>query len=77
MNNIFVSGDQVKKMMHALGLNNSKNMYRNRYVIDSCPLWNDLVKKGFAEKSRALGQKYYYVTDAGKRYIINFMKENK
>ena len=71
MNDITLT--QLDDMKHALGIDLSKmrkgrwkhKCYRNRFVASKSEDWEDLVNKGYANKSIGLGMNYYYVTQKG------------
>jgi hypothetical protein len=65
--------DQERRLMrHALGLDNAKKSYRNRYCCapfgQTATAWEALVERGFAERAEGIGGDYwwYRVTDAGR-----------
>jgi hypothetical protein len=60
-----VSGEQLRKMKHALGLGRKKRPYRNYFFVNSPDNdWDDLVNKGFAKKTEGIneGSIVYYLT---------------
>ncbi len=71
---------QIGYMLHALGISYQRNgkalvpgkrcrplpvAYRNYYQVSFCKEWQDLIDKGMAKESNAIGQHYYYVTPDG------------
>jgi hypothetical protein len=77
--------EDIKVMLHALGISHHKNgeyiqpnkryspyptTYRNYYQIDKCEIWEELKNKGFANDSiSSLNLHFYYVTDEGKKHL--------
>lgn len=66
---------QIKKARHALGLDNGKRAYRNRYIVYvSDSDWEDLVTKTMAEKHIDGNTIWYSVT---KKFSKILLKKNE
>ena len=59
-----ITGEQLRKMSHALGLSRKNKPYRNYYSLTSPNQdWEDLIEKGFAKKCKGFNDSIiYYVT---------------
>ncbi|TDR54213.1 hypothetical protein [Paenilisteria rocourtiae] len=69
---IAVTQQQVDLMKHALGLDNTKRAYRNHFaaLIVNTGDWDNLVKKGLAEKGENTGRLiYYHVSELGRQFL--------
>lgn len=67
-----ITDAQRDLMIHALGLNDRDESWRNYFYDDQDdPHWNDLVAKGYATKRPGWDEKsaYFLVTDEGKKIL--------
>lgn len=73
MSVIELSDALVDKARHALGLTRGKEAYRNYYVADDDPEWEDAVRRGLAvkRKSPVGGGTIYHVSATAKYYFLN------
>ena len=73
MSVIELSDALVEKARHALGLTRQKFAYRNYYVADDDPDWEDAVRRGIAVKRPSpIGpDTIYHVSARAKFYFLN------
>jgi len=79
-----ISDNQIRMMLHALGIEYTRNgertipnktyrpklnAYRNYYQINNDADWNDLVDKELAVQGTHIGQNYYFVSHDGIEYL--------
>lgn len=77
---IEVSDEQKRKMRHALGLDNSKRAYRNRYQTSKDDSdWNELLEKGLAAKGKEgeYGLVWFWLTKDGAEFVLGKKISNK
>lgn len=76
--------EEIRHMLHALGISHAKNnsyiqpnrrycpyptSHRNYYQIDFCRTWEHLVYLERAVKGVSLGMNYYSVSEKGKEHL--------
>ena len=76
MKDIFIiTKRQEELMLHALGLETGDNIdksYHNRFYTNTMDMnWGDLVRNGFAEKSKGYvkNMAFFHVTDKGIKHL--------
>lgn len=79
---IKLSVSQIKKMQHAIGLDNPSQSktkqvaYRNYYAAGDDPEWNEVVEKGLAVKRAdpfCKGDYIYHLTAQGIEYLSSIL----
>ena len=84
-NNIKLSQEQIRKMKHAIGLDNSKvkngkySAYRNHYSTSDDAEWNEMVNMGLATKRKdpfCANDVIYHVADKGISYLSSILGIN-